>query len=104
MKKETQKQKALRLEWEAIVARHSKPLERGAKAFGIKVKAQKKKIEAPSTSILPAPFEKFVGSTAKVEKKYTGTQIIGIATMHKSSAVPIFNKEAAVDVAQMRRN
>lgn len=104
MKKETKKQKELRLEWEAVLARHSKPLERGAKAFGIKVKAQKKAADVPSTSILPAPFEKFVGSTAKIEKKYTGNQIIGIATMHKSSAVPIFNKEAAIDVAQMRRN
>ena len=35
---------------------------------------------------------------------YTGDKIIGIATMHKSNAVPVFNSEAAKDISQMRRN
>ena len=37
---------------------------------------------------------------------YTGTEIGGIAVMHKSNLVPIRrdNKQAAVDVASMRRN
>jgi hypothetical protein len=46
------------------------------------------------------------GSGAKVEeKRYTGTLIKGIATMHKSNAVPIRkdSKEAAKDIAAMRR-
>jgi hypothetical protein len=34
---------------------------------------------------------------------YTGTEIIGIAQMHKSNAVPIRGKKAAVEVARMRR-
>ena len=34
---------------------------------------------------------------------YTGTEIIGIAQMHKSNAVPIRGKKAAVEVAKMRR-
>jgi hypothetical protein len=37
-------------------------------------------------------------------QKYTGTQCIGIATLHKSNAVPIFNSQAAIDAATMRRN
>lgn len=36
--------------------------------------------------------------------KYTGTLIKGIATMHKSNAVPIINKEQAIEVSNMRRN
>jgi hypothetical protein len=37
--------------------------------------------------------------------KYTGERrLIGIATMHKSNAVPVFDKEAAVEIAQMRRS
>lgn len=36
--------------------------------------------------------------------RYTGTAVLGIATMHKSNLVPIFNPEAAVDAATMRRN
>ena len=44
------------------------------------------------------------GNTAKKEpQKYTGTLIKGIAQMHKSNAVPIINKEQAVEVAKMRR-
>jgi hypothetical protein len=44
------------------------------------------------------------GSTAlKEPAKYTGTEMLGIAQMHKSNAVPIFNSKAAVEVTQMRR-
>ena len=35
--------------------------------------------------------------------KYTGTKIIGIGTMHKSNAVPIFSDEQAVEISTMRR-
>jgi hypothetical protein len=34
---------------------------------------------------------------------YTGTMIKGIATMHKSNAVPVFSDEQAVDISKMRR-
>ena len=44
------------------------------------------------------------GSGAKAEeKRYTGTLIKGIATMHKSNAVPIMNKQQAIEVSNMRR-
>jgi len=35
--------------------------------------------------------------------QYTGTKIIGIGTMHKSNAVPIFSDEQAVAISNMRR-
>jgi hypothetical protein len=45
-----------------------------------------------------------IGTTyARKENVYTGTLITGIATMHKSNAVPIINKEQAIDIANMRR-
>lgn len=45
-----------------------------------------------------------VGSTAKPEPKvYTGTLIKGIATMHKSNAVPVINDEQAMEISRMRR-
>ncbi len=37
------------------------------------------------------------------EKVYTGTKIIGIGTMHKSNAVPIFSDSEAKDISSMRR-
>jgi len=36
-------------------------------------------------------------------KIYTGTKVKGIATMHKSNAVPVFSDEQAVDISRMRR-
>jgi hypothetical protein len=36
-------------------------------------------------------------------KVYTGTKVKGIATMHKSNAVPVFSDEEAVDISRMRR-
>lgn len=43
-------------------------------------------------------------ATARREtQKYTGTYITGIATMHKSNAVPVTSKEYAIDLATMRR-
>lgn len=44
------------------------------------------------------------GSAPRVEpQQYTGTYIKGIATMHKSNAIPITNDDQARDVARMRR-
>jgi len=34
---------------------------------------------------------------------YTGTEMIGISIIHKSCLQPIFSKQAAIDVASMRR-
>ncbi len=36
-------------------------------------------------------------------KIYTGDKIVGIAAMHKSNLVPVFNAEAAQDISKMRR-
>lgn len=45
------------------------------------------------------------GNCAKKEPTmYTGTKVLGIATMHKSNMVPIFSDKEAVEVATMRRN
>jgi hypothetical protein len=40
----------------------------------------------------------------KERQVYTGTLIKGIATMHKSNAVPVIDDQQAKDIAQMRRN
>ena len=45
-----------------------------------------------------------VGDAAKpATKVYTGTKVKGIATMHKSNAVPVFTDEEAVEISSMRR-
>ncbi len=81
-----------------------------------------KKVRGPKTAIEPLPRSKPVyreteripslpmstegmqNACAKREpNRYTGTLIKGIATMHKSNAVPVINDEQARDISSMRR-
>ena len=39
----------------------------------------------------------------KASPIYTGTKVKGIATIHKSNAVPVFSDEEAQDISKMRR-
>lgn len=42
-------------------------------------------------------------ATKKDSIKYTGTLIKGIATMHKSNAVPVLDDQQAIEISRMRR-
>ena len=42
-------------------------------------------------------------ATKAEPQKYTGDKMLGIATMHKSNAVPVFTDEQAKDISSMRR-
>jgi len=60
------------------------------------------KVDQSHREMYPSQAE--VGVAFKKEPNtYTGTLIKGIATMHKSNAVPIISDEQAVEVARMRR-
>lgn len=41
--------------------------------------------------------------STKESLKYTGEEIVGLSTLHKSCIQPVFNKESAKDIAKMRR-
>jgi hypothetical protein len=41
--------------------------------------------------------------SSKPNPQYTGTKILGIGTMHKSNAVPVFSDEEAISISSMRR-
>ena len=87
------------------------------KKWGVEQESKKRKtaMSAPSLDYkLSAPVGRTTsnhipsrvtegGSTAPVHKVYTGTKILGIGTMHKSNAVPIFSDEEAVEISRMRR-
>lgn len=50
------------------------------------------------------PSLPMTGNATKADPKvYTGTKVRGIATMHKSNAVPVFSDEEAVEISRMRR-
>ena len=42
-------------------------------------------------------------ATGRLNQSYTGENMVGIGTLHKSNAVPIFNEQEAIDQANMRR-
>lgn len=53
------------------------------------------KIKSLDTGLLAA--------TKPAPKVYTGSAMKGIATMHKSNAVPVFTDEQAKEISSMRR-
>ena len=42
-------------------------------------------------------------ASKKAINVYTGTAMIGIATMHKSNSVPVFSVKEAIEISKMRR-
>jgi hypothetical protein len=53
----------------------------------------------PTSDVIPG------GSTAPAERQvYSGERrLLGVATMHKSNMVPVFDSKDAKDIARMRR-
>lgn len=45
----------------------------------------------------------FIALTKPVPNSYTGNKMKGIATMHKSNAVPVFTDTEAKEISSMRR-
>jgi len=65
-------------------------------------KKKSKKLEYTSYVRTGVPTSDVICATSgKKENTYTGTLIKGIATMHKSNAVPVINKEQATEISNM---
>jgi hypothetical protein len=98
-KKPNAAQRQLAAEWDAIVKKYEpkKPVKYKAVTW------QPTKSYVRETPHIPS-LNTFGGTATKAEPKvYTGTKVMGIATLHKSNAVPVFNSEEAVDISRMRR-
>ena len=95
-------ERQLAAEWDAIVKKYEpkKPVK------AVKYKAvtwQPQKSYVRETPRIPS-LNSFGGSATKAAPKvYTGDKVVGIATLHKSNAVPVFNSQDAVDISKMRR-
>jgi hypothetical protein len=102
-RKPNAKQRALQASWQDILKKYE---------------PKKKTNTTTKNSVVgkpPAPFRRttehtpslgVIGSgacTKAVSRNYTGTAIIGIATLHKSNAVPVFSQEEAIEISRMRR-
>jgi hypothetical protein len=99
-RKPTAQQRQLAADWEALLKKYEtkKPL--------VKVEPPKK----PKPYVRETPHYPSLNTgggdtcTKPIHGKvYTGTAMVGIGTLHKSNAVPIFNIEEAQDQAKMRR-
>ena len=74
-------------------------------SVGLEQRSSKPWVTGSSPVESAKPKVVYDSSMAKKEEKvYTGTEIIGIAQMHKSNAVPVRGKKQATEVATMRRN
>ena len=94
--------------WEKAQAEHDKWLmDRGVHPTQLKNKP-KATLKAPEPYRRESPkipsLDSMRGDTfVRNPNKYTGTLIKGIATMHKSNAVPIIDRDQAIEVSNMRR-
>ena len=102
-------QREIEAEWVALVAKHSKPLEKGTqgrKPSASLPKALLMRLENPPGREKVAISSKVTegGNTLlKAKKTYTGSSVLGISQMAKSNAVPVFSREEAIDISKMRR-
>ena len=102
------KRKAEQLDasWKELLKQHNVELEarKRKKALASDVWKPEPKsyrgCDDPKINSLP-----FTGGACTIAppKVYTGDKVKGIATMHKSNAVPVFSDEQAVDISRMRR-
>ena len=73
-------------------------------SVGLEQRSSKPWVTGSSPVECTKPKVVYDSSMAKKEEKvYTGTEIIGIAQMHKSNAVPVRGKKQATEIANMRR-
>ncbi len=56
-----------------------------------------------NTTQLPSLVTPGGNCAKKASVSYTGSAMLGVATMHKSNAVPVFSDEQAEDISKMRR-
>ena len=92
-------ERQLASEWDAIVKKYEpkKPVSRSVVAW------QPTKTYVRQTPHIPSLNTGNVAATKAEPKVYTGDKVLGIATLHKSNAVPVFNSQEAVDISSMRR-
>jgi hypothetical protein len=94
------KARELKSSWEAMLKKYeTKPIQR---------LATMKSYSPPKPFVRETPripsLDTGGGLCSKKEvPKYTGTAMIGIGTLHKSNAVPVFSQEDAIEISRMRR-
>jgi hypothetical protein len=102
---EARKSRELDASWKELLKNQGLELEEKRRKRALAAEPLVYKLSTPpgrSTAHLPS---RDTGGTATLAapKVYTGTKVKGIATMHKSNAVPVFSDEEAIEISRMRR-
>ena len=105
---EAKKARELDASWKELQKKWDVDADDKRRTRAMKAPALEYKLTTPvgrsSGHAIPSRADSVLGPvSSKVIPQYTGTKMIGVGTMHKSNAVPIFSNEEAHDIATMRR-
>jgi len=104
---DAQKSRALDAEWKELQKKWGVELEEKKRKRAMTAEPLAYKLSAPvgrgNTHHIPSRDTGGHVATVAAPKVYTGTKVKGIATMHKSNAVPVFSDEEAIEISKMRR-
>ena len=105
---EKRRHEQLDREWKELLKRQGAEAEDRRRSRAMKAEPLTYTLSAPpgrvNTKHIPSLNTNPMGPvSSRPIPEYTGTKIIGIGTMHKSNAVPIFSDEEAVEISRMRR-
>ena len=104
---EARKARELDAEWKELLKRQGVEQEERRRRRAMAAEPLVYKLETPvgrtNTKHIPSRDTGGGVATLAPAKVYTGTKVKGIATMHKSNAVPVFSDEEAIDISKMRR-
>lgn len=97
----------LEQEWKALLKRQGLEAEDKKRNRALKAEPLLYKLSTPvgrtTSHDIPSLNSGAGVATLAPAKVYTGTKVMGIATMHKSNAVPVFSDEEAIEISSMRR-
>ena len=99
-RKPTAAQRQLAADWDALLKKYE-PKKKLVGTVSSSVLAPKTYVR--ETPKLPSRNTGEGIASSKPRMQYTGTKMLGIGTLHKSNAVPVFSDEEAIDMAKMRR-
>ena len=104
---EARKARELEESWQKLLRAQGVEAEDRKRSRALKAEPLSYKLSAPAgrgnTRHIPSLNSGAGVATLAPAKVYTGTKVKGIATMHKSNAVPVFSDEEAIDISRMRR-
>ena len=103
---EARKARELEESWNQLLKRQGAEAEQKRQTRALKAPALDYKLSTPvgrtNTHHIPS-LNTGGNATLAPAKVYSGSKVKGIATMHKSNAVPVFSDEEAVEISRMRR-